>query len=107
MTSILIRGGRVIDPSRGTDGVADLLVEDGTPVRTGEIVVTSRYMALGYWNEPALTATAFGGGWATVGMSSTPAGAKPGEPWVVDMTILQHGRTPLEGVRESAAAAER
>lgn len=29
MTSILIRGGRVIDPSRGTDGVADLLVEDG------------------------------------------------------------------------------
>jgi fengycin family lipopeptide synthetase E len=39
-----------------------LLAEDGTPVRpgeTGEIVVTSRYMALGYWNEPALTATAF------------------------------------------------
>ncbi|HMU61994.1 MAG TPA: dihydroorotase [Gemmatimonadales bacterium] len=29
MTTILIRGGRVIDPSRGTDGVADLLVEDG------------------------------------------------------------------------------
>ncbi|TFG44718.1 MAG: dihydroorotase, partial [Gemmatimonadales bacterium] len=26
---MLIRGGRVIDPSRGTDGVADLLVEDG------------------------------------------------------------------------------
>jgi hypothetical protein len=46
----------------------------------------------------ALTATAFGGGWATVGMSSTPDGAKPGEPWVVDMTILQHGRTPLEGL---------
>ena len=39
-----------------------LLAEDGAPVRpgeTGEIVVTSRYMALGYWNEPALTATAF------------------------------------------------
>ena len=34
----------------------------------------------------ALTATAFGGGWATVGMSSTPEGAKPGQPWVVDMT---------------------
>jgi hypothetical protein len=49
----------------------------------------------------ALTATAFGGGWATVGMSSTPEGAKPGEPWVVDMTILQHGRTPLEGVHPS------
>jgi hypothetical protein len=49
----------------------------------------------------ALTATAFAGGWATVGMSSTPEGAKPGEPWVVDMTILQHGRTPLEGVSPS------
>jgi hypothetical protein len=49
----------------------------------------------------ALTATAFAGGWATVGLSSTPEGAKPGEPWVVDMTILQHGRTPLEGVSPS------
>jgi hypothetical protein len=49
----------------------------------------------------ALAATAFGGGWATVGMSSTPEGAKPGEPWVVDMKILQHGRTPLEGVHPS------
>ena len=32
------------------------------------------------------------------GLSSTPEGAKPGEPWMVDMTVLQHGRTPLEGV---------
>ncbi len=29
MIPILIRGGRVIDPSRGTDGVADVLLEDG------------------------------------------------------------------------------
>ena len=29
MTDLLIRGGRVIDPSRGTDGVADLYVKDG------------------------------------------------------------------------------
>jgi MYXO-CTERM domain-containing protein len=46
----------------------------------------------------ALTATAFGGGWATVGMSSTPDGVQPGKPWVVEMTILQHGRTPLQGL---------
>jgi hypothetical protein len=38
---------------------------------------------------------AFAGGWATVGLSSTPAGAQPGDPWSVDLTILQHGRTPL------------
>ena len=42
---------------------------------------------------------AFAGGWATVGLSSTPSGTKPGDPWVVDMTVLQHGRTPLEGVQ--------
>jgi dihydroorotase len=29
MTDLLIRGGRVIDPSRGTDGVADLYLRDG------------------------------------------------------------------------------
>jgi dihydroorotase len=29
MRPILIRGGRVIDPSRGTDGVADVYVQDG------------------------------------------------------------------------------
>jgi dihydroorotase len=29
MTDLLIRGGRVIDPSRNTDGVADLYIKDG------------------------------------------------------------------------------
>ena len=43
--------------------------------------------------------TSLGGGWATVGLSSLPDGAQPGEPWVVDLTVLQHGRTPLEGVQ--------
>lgn len=43
-------------------------------------------------------ATTLGGGWATVGLSSLPDGAQPGEAWVVDLTVLQHGRTPLEGV---------
>jgi hypothetical protein len=43
-------------------------------------------------------ATSLGGGWATVGLSSLPDGTQPGEPWSVDLTVLQHGRTPLEGV---------
>jgi hypothetical protein len=38
------------------------------------------------------------GGWATVGLSSMPDDARPGEEWVVDLTVLQHGITPLEGV---------
>jgi hypothetical protein len=41
---------------------------------------------------------AFAGGWATVGLSSTPAGTQPGDPWNVNLTILQHGRTPLDGL---------
>jgi hypothetical protein len=43
-------------------------------------------------------ATSLAGGWATVGLSSLPDGARPGEEWAVDVTVLQHGRTPLEGV---------
>jgi len=41
---------------------------------------------------------AYAGGWATVGLSSTPAGTEPGTPWPVEITVLQHGVTPLEGV---------
>ena len=48
-----------------------------------------------------LPAGALAGGWATVTLSSTPAGLGPGDPWVVDMEILQHGRTPLDGVEPS------
>ena len=43
--------------------------------------------------------SAFAGGWATVGLSSTPAGVQPGDPWDVSITVLQHGRTPLQDVQ--------
>lgn len=43
--------------------------------------------------------SALAGGWATVGLSSLPDGTRAGEEWVVDLTVLQHGRTPLEGVQ--------
>ena len=42
------------------------------------------------------------GGWATAGLSSLPpAGLKAGEDWPVDITVLQHGETPLTGVQPS------
>jgi hypothetical protein len=45
---------------------------------------------------PAATA----GGWATVGLSSLPpSGLKSGQDWPVDITVLQHGRTPLAGAK--------
>lgn len=40
----------------------------------------------------AIPAASLGGGFATAGLSSTPEGVAPGEPWKVDITILQHGR---------------
>ena len=43
-------------------------------------------------------ATTLAGGWATVGLSSLPNATQPREVWAVDLTLLQHGRTPLEGV---------
>jgi ABC-type branched-subunit amino acid transport system permease subunit len=46
----------------------------------------------------ALPASAAAGGWATVQLSSTPAGTKAGGTWTPELTVLQHGRTPLEGV---------
>jgi hypothetical protein len=49
----------------------------------------------------ALPGAAHAGGFATVGLSSLPDGMAPGEPWQVELTILQHGRTPLEGVEPS------
>ena len=36
-------------------------------------------------------ATALAGGWATVKLSSLPTGKAAGQPWVVDITVLQHG----------------
>jgi hypothetical protein len=39
------------------------------------------------------------GGWATVGLSSLPpSGLEPNQAWPVDITVLQHGRTPLAGI---------
>jgi hypothetical protein len=46
----------------------------------------------------AAPATAAAGGWATVGFDPPPDDLAPREPWQVEMTLLQHGVTPLEGV---------
>ena len=47
-----------------------------------------------------VTATAAAaGGWATVGLSSMPPDSlSSGDTWNTTITVLQHGRTPLEGV---------
>jgi hypothetical protein len=52
-------------------------------------------LAVAVVSVPAASA----GGWATVGLSSLPpAGLEPNQGWPVDITVLQHGQTPLAGV---------
>jgi hypothetical protein len=47
----------------------------------------------------AAPTAATAGGWATVGFDPPPDGLAAGEPWQVEMTILQHGRAPLDGLK--------
>jgi hypothetical protein len=52
-------------------------------------------LAVAVITAPAASA----GGWATVGLSSLPpSGLEPNQAWPVDITVLQHGQTPLAGV---------
>ena len=53
----------------------------------------------------ALPAGASAGGWAMVELSSTPDGLAPGKPWNVDISVLQHGFRPLNGVRPTVTIA--
>ena len=64
-----------------------------------KLVVTAAVAAV------LVPATALAGGWATVQLSSTPKGARAGVPWVVDLTVLQHGVTPLAQVRPEVRIA--
>jgi hypothetical protein len=41
---------------------------------------------------------AAGGGWATVGFAPLPDGTAAGEAWKPEITVLQHGHTPLGGL---------
>jgi hypothetical protein len=46
----------------------------------------------------ASVGAAAGGGWATVGFAPLPDGTAAGEAWKPEITVLQHGRTPLGGL---------
>ncbi len=63
--------------------------------RRGTWTAMAAVLALGL----ALPAAASAGGFATVGLSSLPDGTAAGRPWDVRITVLQHGRTPLDDVQ--------
>ena len=47
----------------------------------------------------ATATTAAAGGWATAGLAPPPDDVGAGDTWTAEVTILQHGRTPLDGVQ--------
>jgi hypothetical protein len=55
---------------------------------------TVRRVLLALLTLAVFAPSAQAGGWATVGLDSTPTAKR----WDVNVTVLQHGRTPLAGV---------
>ena len=51
-------------------------------------------------------AVSHAGGFATTGLSSTPDGLRAGESWKVELTILQHGQTPLSDLNPEIVAID-
>lgn len=54
-----------------------------------------------------LAAPAAGGGWATAGLGPPGGGIGAGDPWNAEVTILQHGQTPLVGVQPAVIITNR
>jgi hypothetical protein len=50
--------------------------------------------------------TALGGGWATVGFAPLPDGTPAGGTWQPEITVLQHGVTPLGGLSPTVSIVE-
>ena len=71
-----------------------------------QLIIVASVLALVY------AGTALAGGWATVKLSSSPKGVSAGEPWIVNIRVLQHGLAsqplcclkPTVTIRKIAAA---
>ena len=57
-----------------------------------------RALLLAVFAALVVAAPATAGGWATVGLGPPDGGLGAGDTWNAEMTILQHGVTPLVGV---------
>ena len=62
-----------------------------TSHRTEEVHVRRQLIIVAAALALVCASTALAGGWATVKLSSSPKGVSAGEPWVVDIRVLQHG----------------
>src|SRR5512145_1930884 len=46
----------------------------------------------------------FAGGWAVITLDELPTNVVAGEPLTIGFTVLQHGRTPLDGLAPTITA---
>lgn len=53
----------------------------------------------------ALPATAWAGGFTTVGLHELPTDVQAGVPWVAELTVLGHGRAPAKGLSPTVTIA--
>lgn len=51
------------------------------------------------------TVPVFAGGWAVISLDGLPTGVTAGYPFTVGFTVLQHGRTPLDGLTPYVTAS--
>jgi hypothetical protein len=54
-----------------------------------------------------LASPAWGGGFATTGLGSLPDGKAAGEPWLADVELLGHGRTPWSRAGDIAVVIQK
>src|SRR5215203_6832782 len=51
-----------------------------------------------------LAIPAFAGGWAVITLDELPTGVVAGEPLTVGFMVLQHGKTPMDGLTPTITA---
>jgi hypothetical protein len=54
----------------------------------------------------AFAGAVFAGGWASVSMTDPPTDITPGDETTVEMTVLQHGQTPIDWPRLTVVATQ-
>ena len=47
---------------------------------------------------------AFAGGWAVITLDELPTNVVAGEPLTIGFTVLQHGKTPMDGLYPNVTA---
>jgi len=61
-------------------------------------------IALAVLLSVVLAIPAFAGGWAVITLDELPTGVVAGEPLTVGFTVLQHGKTPMDGLDPTITA---